>query len=381
MRRLLLQPNASLPDQTYVELVRSLFAMLLPSVVMSLLFVGLATLAVCVTGDLMLLALSVAGTVLSMLRLRTVVTCRRRGVTIQIADRGSASAHERRFGLFYTSFAATLGLFGARAMTLADGGLHTVVVALLVGYAAGVAAGIALRPRIAGACILLAVVPSAIVCLASLQTYQIALAVVLLALLAGGLQNMQARYLTELQKIELRRAMSGLARRDPLTGLQNRLGLSEQFDEISASGAPDRFMALHCLDLDRFKPVNDHYGHLAGDELLRIVGQRLSGSLRRGDCAARIGGDEFVILQRGMRHPDEADILARRLSASLGEVYEVGEHAVTVGVSIGYVVALCGEPLDELLAKADDALYAIKAIGGGAARHGQTRFEKTTVAS
>ncbi|MEJ7661854.1 MAG: hypothetical protein WKG07_20890 [Hymenobacter sp.] len=86
--------------------------------VMSLLFVGVAALAVGVTGDLVLLALSVAGTVLSVFRLHTLVACRRKGVAKQIVDRTSASTHERRFGLFYISFAAILGLFGARAMML-----------------------------------------------------------------------------------------------------------------------------------------------------------------------------------------------------------------------------------------------------------------------
>ncbi|MEJ7661853.1 MAG: GGDEF domain-containing protein [Hymenobacter sp.] len=160
----------------------------------------------------------------------------------------------------------------------------------------------------------------------------------LLALLAGGLQNMQVRYRTELEKIELRRAISGLARLDPLTGLQNRLGLCERFDEIAAGDDADGTLALHCLDLDQFKPVNDRYGHLAGDELLRLVSRRLDSSIRQGDCAARIGGDEFVILQRGMRHPDDADHFARRLYAALGEAYQIGAHSVIVGVSIGYVI-------------------------------------------
>lgn len=381
MRRLFLQSGGSLPDQTYVELVRSLFAMLLPSVVMSLLFVGVAALAVGVTGDLVLLALSVAGTVLSVFRLHTLVACRRKGVVKQIVDRTSASTHERRFGLFYISFAAILGLFGARAMMLDDEGLRTVVAALIVGYAAGVAAAIALRPRIAGASTLLAVMPPALVCLVSLQTYQVSLAVVLLALLAGGLQNMQVRYRTELEKIELRRAISGLARLDPLTGLQNRLGLCERFDEITAGDDADGIFALHCLDLDQFKPVNDRYGHLAGDELLRLVSQRLDSSIRRGDCAARIGGDEFVILQRGMEHPDEADLLAQRLYAALGKPYQIGAHSVIIGVSIGYVISRRGEQLDQLLAKADNALYAIKAIGGGAAGHSESRVYKATVGS
>ena len=378
MRRSFLQSGASLPDQSYVELVRSLFEMLLPSVVMSLLFVGVAALAVGVTGDAVLLVCALAGAVLSAGRLWVVVACRLSGVAKQIVDRNTAQRHEKKFGLFYGSFAFTLGLFGARAMMLATDDLHMVVAALLVGYAAGVAAGISLRPRIGGASMVLAIVPPALVCLASMHLFHVALAIVLLALLTGGLQNMQARYRAELDKIEVRRTISGLARRDPLTGLHNRFGLREQFDETVAAQDADCLIALHCLDLDRFKPVNDCYGHLAGDELLRLVASRLADSLRQGDLASRIGGDEFVVLQRGMRHPDEADLLARRLTRLLGEPYQIGEHAVSVGASIGYVVSQCDEALEALLARADNALYAIKALGGGAAGHSEVKVGKVS---
>ena len=127
--------------------------------------------------------------------------------------------------------------------------------------------------------------------------------------------------------------------------------------------------------------MNDSYGHLAGDELLRLVAGRLAGSLRQRDLASRVGGDEFVILQVGMRHPDEADLLARRLTRSLGEPYHVGEHDVVVGASIGYVVSRCDEPLEELLARADNALYAIKAVGGGAAAHSDVKIGKSIVST
>ena len=382
MRRSFLQPSGSLSDQAYVELVRSLFAMLLPSVVMSLLFVGVAVLAVATTDDFDLLLLGVVGTAGSLVRLTVVIACRRQGLVRQITDRASAAHRERLFGATYTVFAFVLGLFGARVMVLTNLGLHMVAAALLVGYAAGAAAGVSLRPRIGGTSMVLAVVPAAIVCLTSLQLYHVALGVVLLALLVGGLQNMQARYRAELEKIEMRRTISGLARTDPLTGLHNRLALTEQFDEAVSSGnEPGCLVAVHCLDLDRFKPVNDTYGHLAGDELLRLVAGRLTGSLRQKDIACRVGGDEFVILQCGMRHPDEAELLARRLTRSLGEPYQVDGHAVSVGASIGYVVSRCDEPLEELLARADNALYGIKAIGGGAAAHSDVKISKATLRS
>ena len=370
---------AGLSDQAYVELVRSLFALPIPSVVMSLLFAGVAGVAVRATGDIGLAVLALAGIACSAWRLLVVWRCRRAGVERRIGDRAAAARHERRFAPAYISFAVVLGLFGARALLLPTVGLHMVVAALLVGYAAGVAAAVSLRPRIGAASMVAAVVPPALASLASLQPFHATLALVMLSLLVGGLQTMLARYRTEVDKIELRRAIDGLARRDPLTGLPNRLSLAECFAQATASHGPDCLIAIHCLDLDRFKPVNDRHGHPVGDQLLRAVAARLAAGLRGGDLACRFGGDEFVVLQCGMRHPDEAELLAHRLVRTLGEPYRIGEHTLSVGASVGYVVSHCDEPLDPLLAAADNALYAIKAAGGGAAAHSERRVDKVTV--
>lgn len=380
MSRSSAQRRTGLSDQAYVELVRSLFASSLPSVVMSALFVGVATLAIRVTDDTLLLALAVAGTGCSLLRLAVVFDCRRVGVAAQIHDRASGARAERRFGATYGAFAFVLGLFGARSLILDHVGLDMVVAALLVGYAAGVAAGVSLRPRIGGASILLAIAPSALVGFAGGQLFHVALSIVLTALTVGGLQSMIVRYLGEVDKIELRRAITGLARQDPLTGLPNRLGLAERFDEATDGHDPHCLIAVHCLDLDRFKPVNDRYGHPIGDELLRMVAIRLRNGLREGDVACRIGGDEFVVLQSAMLHGDEAELLARRLVRSLGEPYRIGEHVIEIGVSVGYVVSRCDEPIEALLGAADNALYAIKSLGGGAAAaHSDARVDKATM--
>lgn len=264
-------------------------------------------------------------------------------------------------------------------MAFSDVLLQMVVSTLLVGYAAGVAAGISLRPRIGSASMLVAVVPSAATSLATAETFHVALGLVLLALLGGGLQSMHIRYATEIDKIHIRQTMSGLARLDHLTGLPNRLGLAERFEEATSVREPGCLIAIHCLDLDRFKPVNDHYGHPVGDELLRMVSGRLVGSLRRGDIAARIGGDEFVVLQCGMRHPDEAELLARRLSRTLGEPYRIDVCTISIGASIGFVVSYCDQSLADLLKLADNALYAIKTAGGGAAAHSDFVIGKATV--
>ena len=121
--------------------------------------------------------------------------------------------------------------------------------------------------------------------------------------------------------------------------------------------------ALHCLDLDHFKAINDTFGHPAGDRLLRAVADRLRAAVRTEDTIARLGGDEFIIIQTGTDHSG-AVTLAERLIASLTAPFNLGEHQGQIGVSIGIVladgIACQGEALHSA---ADSALYEAKAAG------------------
>jgi diguanylate cyclase (GGDEF)-like protein/PAS domain S-box-containing protein len=142
------------------------------------------------------------------------------------------------------------------------------------------------------------------------------------------------------------------AKFDELTGLANRPSF---FDALSASS---HGAILYC-DLDRFKPVNDQYGHAAGDEVLRQVAQRLRDSVRAGDTVARIGGDEFAIICPASTAADAAS-LAERLRAAVEPPIDVGSASVQVGISIG--IAHTTDRLDAAsVAAADRDLYAAKA--------------------
>ncbi len=123
---------------------------------------------------------------------------------------------------------------------------------------------------------------------------------------------------------------------------------------------------MHALDLDRFKPVNDRFGHPVGDALLQVVAMRLGNILRTGDTAARLGGDEFIVLQTGFRNLDEARALGERIVRIVGAPYHLGEHDVQIGVSVGIALApRDGLAMDVLTACADKALYAAKRDGRG----------------
>ena len=157
--------------------------------------------------------------------------------------------------------------------------------------------------------------------------------------------------------------MHGLARRDVVTGLPNRLQFSERLaqDLERARGAErlDRLVVLY-LDLDGFKGVNDRFGHDAGDELLRLVGSRLRDTLRGGSTVARLGGDEFAVLL-----PDCLDVegLCRRVLAALRVEVRMRGHVLRVQGSIGLARARPGDDVGTLLRNADTAMYRAKATG------------------
>ncbi|MGA8891648.1 MAG: GGDEF domain-containing protein, partial [Anaeromyxobacteraceae bacterium] len=122
------------------------------------------------------------------------------------------------------------------------------------------------------------------------------------------------------------------------------------------------------LDLDGFKAVNDAHGHAAGDEVLREVARRLRGTMRGGDTAARIGGDEFVLLLSGARNHGEVERALERLAAVVAQPYRVGDRdTVQISASVG-VAAFPEHAADPqaLLRKADEAMYAAKARSKGA---------------
>jgi diguanylate cyclase (GGDEF)-like protein len=155
------------------------------------------------------------------------------------------------------------------------------------------------------------------------------------------------------------------ARHDALTGLTNRTGLIDAVEtKLKMAPGHDGALALLFLDLDGFKTVNDTFGHAAGDQLLKNVGESLHRQLRAGDVAARIGGDEFVVLAEGMTR-ERAIALGEQLIAAVGRSYTIGDSTVAaIGVSIGIAMAPeHGTCVEDLMAVADAALYEAKSNG------------------
>lgn len=370
--------SSTLPDGTYIDLVRSLYTTLLPTTIMAISFLAVGGMVIGETGDPLLLSLLVLGVIASVARVATLLLGRRPASDAALTI-AAAWILERRFAWAYLTFAIIFGLFSARAFQVASPETHILIVGLLFGYGAGVAAGVSLRPRIAITAALVAIVPTIVIAWASGNLIYGAAGTLLALFLGGGIESMLSRYRTASGSITMRRTYARLARQDDLTGLPNRLSLREGYEQFVRKAKRDDVLAIHCLDLDRFKPVNDRYGHPVGDALLRAVSDRLNGLLRTGDIAARLGGDEFVVLQTGARHPGEADLLARRVARSIAQPFSILGHQIIIGASVGYALfPEHGRDLDDLVARADEALVRVKREGGGVAayREPEPEFER-----
>jgi diguanylate cyclase (GGDEF)-like protein len=162
------------------------------------------------------------------------------------------------------------------------------------------------------------------------------------------------------------RQLAHMARHDALTGLPNRtLFLEKAAEALARMRRNGDTFAVLMLDLDRFKTVNDSFGHPAGDTLLKEIGQRLRAAMREVDCVARFGGDEFAVLQAAA--PDQKGgviALSERILAAVTEPYDLDGHRVVLETSIGIALApQDGDDAAELIKRADLALYRAKVEG------------------
>jgi diguanylate cyclase (GGDEF)-like protein/PAS domain S-box-containing protein len=172
---------------------------------------------------------------------------------------------------------------------------------------------------------------------------------------------------TERQRSEA--MIAYMAHHDALTDLPNRVRFQERLSEALARVHRGENLAVLCLDLDRFKSVNDTLGHPIGDLLLKAVTDRLRQCVRTTDMIARLGGDEFAIVQTDVQQTADATMLATRMIEAVSAPYVIDGHQVVIGLSVGIAIAPSdGLDADLLLKNADMALYRAKADGRGVYR-------------
>lgn len=190
-----------------------------------------------------------------------------------------------------------------------------------------------------------------------------------LSLLRDG-QGEPLFYVAHLKDITADRArreqLTRLANEDELTGLSNRRTVKDRLADALAAPQPSGVTGVFFCDLDGLKAINDNYGHLAGDHVIKHVAARISSVIRSTDLAARIGGDEFVVLAPGMPSADAAKALADKIHRAVRTPLRLVDDDVpefTPTISIGLVLARPGEGADALLERADAALYDAKDLG------------------
>lgn len=362
---------ATLPLPVYRDFVDMLFSMRFPIFGLGAVFAGICVFVGLELDNRFLLVLAALGVVTTLLRLATIRAYQRASPILRFDE---LRRWERRYAIGNLASAILLALLTVTAISGHNPLLDLVTVSLVFGFGAGIVSRTSVRPAVCVAGLLTATVPTiAALLLHGLEPGALPLhreiylieAFIVAAIMGLSLQTVRHLYRTAVEHHTARHDMAKLARTDALTGLSNRLLLRELFQDRAATAVrAGSLVALHYLDLDGFKAINDRYGHPAGDALLAQVARRLEDIVRADDVVARLGGDEFIVLQAGIRDESEAELLARRVIREISKPYLVDAVSMSVSVSVGIATApKLGVELERLLACADAALYRAKAGG------------------
>ncbi len=380
---------ARLPDGIYLELVDNLFTTLRSIVLVGVMVLVVGGVLGLRTGDGAIIGLTAAMALWSLTRI-ALVRDYRRAHALRTMTGAEARIWEIRYALGSFLFAAMVAALDVRALGLPDTTAPTLVTGLIFAYGAGLTLRLSVRPWICVASLMIATGPT-VIAMAARQPSGTMLpadrfAYLIQASIIGsfaiaGLETAGHLYRTLLAQLVAKSQLAGLARTDALTGLANRILLRERFEEeLAHAELHGGMLALHFIDLDRFKVVNDQLGHPTGDAVLQEVARRLTHVLGPRDVAARLGGDEFMVLQAGITPPG-ADRLARRIVHLLAAPYLIGDRTVRIGASIGIALAPReSRDLDQLLAAADRALYQAKGEARGSVAFAHDNRTQATAA-
>jgi len=360
-----------LPEAVYRDLLAPLFAMATPILGFGILYAVVGTLVLVNWHSGPVLALVLCSSIVTAVRLVIIRAYHRAGGLTQ--DIPALRRWEKRYTWATCACAGLIASLNLVALAAPHPLVHLATVSLIFTFGAGIVSRNAGRPRLCWLGQTITVVPVSLGMLVyatriGAQTvtgqFFILEAILLLVVAAMSIESVRHLYQSALEHLTTKHDLGNLARYDPLTGLANRLLVRESFFKQAQTCRIDQQIAIHYLDLDGFKAINDQFGHPVGDRLLVEVATRLGAAVRGDDVVGRLGGDEFVVLQPGVLHADQAELLARRIIRQLSESYRIDDTEMEISASVGISLSpVHGLDLDRLLQCADAALYRSKRKG------------------
>ncbi|QDF36601.1 GGDEF domain-containing protein [Bradyrhizobium symbiodeficiens] len=367
--------RASISDAVYLEVIGGLHGTTMPNILAAVCLAMVGAITTYETGDMVTAILTVAGVVVAIVRLFEILAFRRRFARSPQLDRAEAATWERRYIAGTVATALVLGVFAARSIMLGDALCSVMAIGIGFGFGAGVVARLALRPVAALLDLVAIAGPTAIVTFMQPDLRHVGLGLLILMYVVASFEMVRLSFNASISQITLKRKFEQLARSDSMTGLSNRSVLAADLPLMLSAG----MVAVHTLDLDRFKEANDRFGHPAGDALLRQVAGRLKALATQDDLLIRMGGDEFVLVQRAAA---DAEAMAERIVQSISAPYDVDGQVIELGVSVGVAVAPDdGRTAEALLSRSDKALYRAKQNRGGYVLARELRVAEAAVAT
>ncbi|WP_160299250.1 GGDEF domain-containing protein [Sphingomonas sp. SRS2] len=336
-------------EDVYVALVCTIFTTLSPTLIMASSFLIIGGWISIHSHDPILIGL-LAGATIAIIGRVAILLMHRKEVQRPGFTGVRAGKLERRFAVFYLAFALFFGLFAARAFAIGSVDERLLLVGLLFGYGAGVAAGISLRPWIGIPSAIIAIVPTIVTSLFLPGPGNWGVGLLTALFLAGGIESMLRRYQATSRQFALQNMLSTVDRRDELTGLPNRIGLRERFGQLIAPTPGAEMIALHCLEIDGVEAINHRLGYPTGDALLKAVAERLARLMGPGEFVVRLSGAEFGIVQSGLLQPRRAELLAHQAVDVVTRSYLMSGQDLRISAHVGYALEIQQDAdLDRLL--------------------------------
>jgi diguanylate cyclase len=355
----------SISDAVHMEVIGGLYGTMVPIVFAGASQAIVGAIAASQTADVVTGVLTGIGVIVAFARAWDVLAFRRRFARKPALDRAEANRCRRRYAIGTGATAFLLGLFAARSLMLQDAIYSTMAIGIAFGFGAGIVARLSLLPFVAIADLSVMAIPPIVLAFAPMDSPHFGLGMLMTIYLIGSFEMVRLSFNSTINQILLKQQFEQLSRIDPMTGVFNRSVLATDLSDIIADRG-DSTVAIHAIDLDHFKAANDRLGHPVGDALLKQVAERLKSLAGQNHLVIRMGGDEFILVQRSAWPHEEAERMAQRIFETVSAPYCIEGHDIVIGVSIG--VALSGDDgqtTEAILSRSDKALYQAKIDRGG----------------